>query len=172
MFHEPRPLTASQSVAVGCIVCLVAVIGLMLLRKQAENAPWHHTLVGEFINFNRTVADPSSNAEAARRVNASVHAWHDDAEGKGCQMSPVIMLRNGGSISVAAYDYDMPGKEYRIHWIGPRTFIGTGDCGPVADLRIGQYELEVLAREAGGFSGTQPVFMMPDPTDQGISAIP
>ena len=70
------------------------------------------------------------------------------ADGAACVLQPDVMMRNGGSLVVEQRTDSA--QSYRVHWAGPRTAAGNGDCGTVADLTLGREDLQMLINAAGG----------------------
>jgi len=70
------------------------------------------------------------------------------ADGAACVLQPDVMMHDGGSLVVE--QREVKPDVYRVHWAGPRTAAGKGDCGMVADLTLGRDDLQMLINAAGG----------------------
>ena len=70
------------------------------------------------------------------------------ADGAACVLQPDVMMHDGGSLVVE--QRTAKADAYRVHWAGPRTAAGEGDCGAVADLALGRDDLQMLINAAGG----------------------
>ncbi len=66
-----------------------------------------------------------------------------------CVMDPAVMADAGGSLVIEARDD--ASRSYRLHWAGPHTARGSGDCAGSADLTVTRTDLQKLANAAGGF---------------------
>jgi len=69
---------------------------------------------------------------------------------RGCSLTPSVIAASGGSFVIEAKQLTTP-PVFLVHWSGPRTDIGTGDCGRSADLTLPLNQLRALANVAGGF---------------------
>ena len=77
-------------------------------------------------------------------IAASAVAAH-----RGCVLMPSVMSVTGGSFVIEAKQTSLP-PVFLVHWSGPRTATGDGNCGPSADLTLTLFQLRALANVAGG----------------------
>jgi hypothetical protein len=66
-----------------------------------------------------------------------------------CTLQPSVMAASGGSLVIEVKETTRP-PMYQVHWSGPRTDLGRGDCGRSADLILSLAGLRALATVAGG----------------------
>jgi hypothetical protein len=67
-----------------------------------------------------------------------------------CTLDPAVMAHGGGSLVVETKSLTQP--VYGVHWVGPHTSTGAGDCGGSVDLTMSRMELQTLVNAIGGFS--------------------
>jgi hypothetical protein len=82
---------------------------------------------------------------------ASPADWSTTRSEHLCTLVPSVMAEAGGSLIVEAKQTMRP-PLFRVHWSGPRTDAGTGDCGDNVDLVITLQQLralEIVARANG-----------------------
>ena len=130
-------------VPVALIAMLVAAIGTVALLNSLSFGP----AVGDLVVFTPVHGAAGDAALQPAEITAERAGA---AAGRGdCVLSPAAMAREGGSL-VVEREESRSGK-FLVHWAGPRTSVGPGDCGRVADLLIAASDLLDLAGAAGGF---------------------
>ncbi len=91
-----------------------------------------------------------------RAVSGATEWWHIDAKladtpGRGCVLSPAVMISGGGSLVIESRRLSSR-TVYRVHWAGRQTRTGASDCGASEDLVLSRSDLMRLADVAGGFN--------------------
>jgi hypothetical protein len=126
--------------ALSLFVCLVS------FSEIAQIGP----AVGEMISF-----DPRNGPRywSQPGIPALTVPAGDPAQAgqpRHCILLPSVMAANGGSLVIEAKEMTQP-PSFRVHWSGPRTDLGAGDCGQSADLTLQLVQLRALANVAGGY---------------------
>lgn len=114
-----------------------AVTMFTLLSVMSVAGEWLNAMpqVGDMIAFKPTV-EPG--APAAAKVIART------ADSRVCVLDSSTLRRSGGSFVV-----ERPAESaYVVHWAGPRTADGDGDCGSSADLILLPRDLSLLGYAA------------------------
>jgi hypothetical protein len=133
-------------VAVGPAVLAIAVmligcIATFLLMNLEALRP----KVGDMVVFHATV-------QASEVWQIEVPTYRPTVQGKNsCTMDPAVIAHQGGSLVIEARDDAAPAAQYRVHWAGPHTAKGAGDCAGSADIAVSRADLQKLANAAGGF---------------------
>ncbi len=128
-------MMAPAIIAVACVV--VVALSVNAIVALARTVP----RVGDIVTF------PPSTAVAMDDTTRLVVRRNDSTD---CILDLSILRRSGGSIVV---DTRIGGEEgdFRVHWAGPRTSAGGGNCGSDAELIIDHRDLDILALSAGGY---------------------
>ncbi len=76
--------------------------------------------------------------------------WQIEAtrsDGRLCTLKPVVMSAAGGSIVVE--QELVTTHAFHVHWAGPHTDDGPGDCGSAAELTLSVADLRMLTNVVG-----------------------
>ena len=123
-------------------LCLITC--LLSLSEMSQIGPD----VGAIVTF-----DPR---EGPKHWDQAGIAAYSIAPHRDCVLMPSVMSVTGGSFVVEAKQTSLP-PVFLVHWSGPRTAIGDGNCGKSADLTLTLTQLRALANVAGGL-GVQHAF--------------
>lgn len=122
-------------------VMLVGCIATFLLMNLEALRP----KVGDMVVFHPT-------AQESDVWQIEVPTYRPTPDGRStCTMDPAVIARQGGSLVIEARDDGVPAAQYRVHWAGPHSAAGAGDCAGSADIAVSRVELQKLANAAGGF---------------------
>jgi hypothetical protein len=127
-------LLAVSVMLIGCIVTFL-VLNLEALRPK----------VGDMVVFH-----PTSQEQDAWKIDVPMYRPGPNGQTM-CTMDPAVIVQQGGSLVVEARDDATPAAQYRLHWAGPHSAQGAGDCAGSADLAVSRVDLQKLANAAGGF---------------------
>jgi hypothetical protein len=120
-----------------CTAALFSAVGAVSAWRQST-APH----VGDLIAFNATGV-PMRGKQIDVRTRTRDH----------CILDLGTLRSNGGSFSVeAARD----AERFDVHWAGPRTTIGPGDCGTSAELILSEQQIRLLT--VTSLSGTTGIY--------------
>jgi hypothetical protein len=123
--------------ALSLFVCL------MSFGEVAQIGPG----VGEIVSFD-PLNGPRYWSQPGIPALADPFGIHGRA--RNCVLMPSVMAQYGGSLVIEAKELSHP-PAFRVHWSGPHTAIGPGDCGKSADLTLQLVQLRALANVAGGY---------------------
>ena len=112
---------------------------LMSFSEMAQIGPD----VGEMVSF-----DPRNGPKYWSQPG--IQARVAPAGDRSCILNPSVMAADGGSLVIEAKEMSRP-PVFRVHWSGPRTALGSVDCGKSADLTLELVQLRALANVAGGY---------------------
>jgi hypothetical protein len=134
--------SGTAAVLIGCALAAFMAVGTALVMLHSVDMPMAG--IGDIVAFNRP-----GNMNTARDTMA-VHSASAERGKAGCVLDPQVLAQLGGSLVVEGRE-EGASRTYRVHWAGPRTADGVGDCGTQADLLVGETDLTNLAIVAGGY---------------------
>ena len=127
-------ILAAGAVLVGCVVTFL-LLNMDMLRPK----------VGDMVVFR-----PNTQEQDIWQIQVPTYRPTDSGQ-TSCIMDPAIIVQQGGSLVVEARDDTAAAAPYRVHWAGPHTANGAGDCAGSADIAVSHIDLQKLANAAGGY---------------------
>jgi len=147
--REPTSLSWPEwGPALAAALLIVAIGGMTTYLALKFDAL--RPRIGDMIVF----VPASSDSDSWQLKVATTSVTGRDQAAGPCVFDPNEMSANGGSLIVEAREETNPPR-FQLHWAGPHTAKGQGDCGTSADLTLDRYDLQRLANAAGGF-GVKP----------------
>lgn len=127
----------------GCVVAtlLVSLVGVITFVRTLDIGP----RVGDILVFRTGAALHTDWEVVAERPSGPTGML--PASGN-CVLRPDVMAVEGGSLVVE--ERTIAPLRYRVHWAGPRTAIGSSNCGVAGDLMVSRVDLQMLTNAVGG----------------------
>jgi hypothetical protein len=126
--------------ALSLFVCLVS------FSEIAQIGP----VVGEMISFDPRNGPRYWSQPGIPALTVPAGGRRQVGQPRQCILMPSVMAASGGSLVIEAKEMTQP-PLFRVHWSGPHTDLGAGDCGRSADLTLQLVQLRALANVAGGY---------------------
>lgn len=139
--HVGEGLSVFTIVTYMIAFALCLLTSLLSLSAMQEAGPD----VGEIVAFN-----PLDGPKHWEMPGIPARVVSAVARRQDCVLVPSVIAANGGSFVIEAKQVRDP-PVYLVHWSGPRTDNGAGNCGKSADLILSLLQLRALANVAGGF---------------------
>ncbi len=138
--HDAKWVAVGPAVLAVSVMLISCIITFLLMNLEALRPK-----VGDMVVFR-----PNTQEQDVWQIQ--VPTYQPTAAGQtSCTMDPAVIVRQGGSLVVEARDDTTPEAQYRLHWAGPHSANGAGDCAGSADIAVSRVDLQKLANAAGGF---------------------
>ena len=127
-----RPKKLNLTRLLPALIVFAVCIGALFSAVEAVSA-WREASaphIGDLITFNATGV-PMRGKQIDVKTRTHSH----------CILDLGTLRASGGSFSVEAAG---EAQRFDVHWAGPRTMAGLGDCGPSAELVLTEQQIRLL----------------------------